>query len=239
MFLIQRNAFQRNENGEKDRQTATPTVPLTFFRTCRWLTAGKVGWENGCQFYGLNGLRSVSGSGWWWAESKDMRRWACRSPGFSSLPCSQHFPLLFYNMNNFLRSPFHSNRCHFREKCTPKLFNLSKRSFSDSSHTALLLLRLLLFVVAVVVDVVVVSSLSLMTIHLYFVQSVHGCVCARVSVWARIYALYLFDLRFISGCHMLPRIRIQPRKQRLAASLQREKSGSKYRGRFIKKKNGL
>jgi len=150
-----------------------------------------------------------------WAESKDMRRWACsRLLGFSSLPCSQHFPLLFYNMNNFLRSPFHSNRCHFREKCTSKLFNLRKGA--SRIHRS-----------PVVVFVVSVSSLSLMTIHLYFIPSVRVCVsvclCASVSVWARIYALYLFDLRFISGCHMLPRIRIQPRKQRLAASLQRKK----------------
>jgi len=100
-----------------------------------------------------------------WAESKDMRRWACsRLLGFSSLPCSQHFPLLFYNMNNFLRSPFHSNRCHFREKCTSKLFNLRKGA--SRIHRS-----------PVVVFVVSVSSLSLMTMHLYLV------LCVRVSLW--------------------------------------------------------
>jgi len=111
------------------------------------------------------------------------KRFMCNTAESHKHTCSQHFPLLFYNMNNFLRSPFHSNRCHFREKCTSKLFNLRKGA--SRIHRS-----------PVVVFVVSLSSLSLMTIHLYLVLSVRVCagvcVCVRVYLCERAFTLFTY-----------------------------------------------
>lgn len=103
--------------GKMERNDSQPRLPQCrwhFFRTCRWLTVGK-SWGK-------------------WAWSKDMRRPlpACHAVvPCHHCPARNTFPLLFYNMNNFLRLPFESLplswKMHF------KTFQFEKSSVSDSS----------------------------------------------------------------------------------------------------------